>query len=207
MASLIPAPVYASTLSGSAACVYVVQPGNTLSLIGRWAGIPWTRLWAYNRDEIPNPNLIYPGERIALCGASGGGDAALVTSHVTSGVWHDEPCASSTLWPDSISLWEVPVGCYGGVYWEGKGDCFGWVHYLVPDIDSLRAHSAPRAGAVIHIPAGDQGASAEGHWAFLLALHGQWALISEENMYWRGGGYNKVTYRYLLLTAGMQYFY
>lgn len=155
---------------------------------------------------MPDPNRIYPGEVLTLCGASGGEKIQFV-AHGGSGVWHNEPCQSGTLWPQTLYLWETPVGCYGGVYWEGRGDCYGWVHYLVPQLPTLYAHAAPRPGAVVHIPAYDQGASGEGHWVYLLAVRGSWALVSEENMYWRGGGYNKVTYRYLLLTSGMQYFY
>lgn len=39
---------------------YTVQPGDTLSEIGRRLGVSWQTLATINR--LPNPNLIYPGQ-------------------------------------------------------------------------------------------------------------------------------------------------
>lgn len=118
-----------------------------------------------------------------------------------------EPCNVPLVWPTSIHLWQIPPGCYGLIYYEGYGDCFGWVRHIYPDVMHFKRHKRPRAGAVVYIPPHDQGASAYGHWAIVVAVdpHGRWALISEENNYWRGGGYNRVDYRFLYLDAGLTF--
>ena len=45
---------------------YVVQRGDTLARIAAAHGVSWRTLWAQNRSAVPNPNLIYPGQRLAL---------------------------------------------------------------------------------------------------------------------------------------------
>jgi len=48
---------------------YVVVPGDTLwSIAQRYTDSPWrwTELWSQNKDEIKNPNRIYPGNVIVL---------------------------------------------------------------------------------------------------------------------------------------------
>jgi nucleoid-associated protein YgaU len=44
----------------------VVQRGDTLARIAAAQGVSWRTLWAQNRSAVPNPNLIYPGQRLAL---------------------------------------------------------------------------------------------------------------------------------------------
>lgn len=53
---------------------YVVVPGDTLwSIAQRYTDSPWrwSELWNMNKDEIKNPNRIYPGNVIVLDRASG----------------------------------------------------------------------------------------------------------------------------------------
>ena len=53
---------------------YVVVPGDTLwSIAQRYTDSPWrwSELWSLNKDEIKNPNRIYPGNVIVLDRASG----------------------------------------------------------------------------------------------------------------------------------------
>jgi nucleoid-associated protein YgaU len=45
---------------------YVVKSGDTLARIAAAHGVSWRTLWAQNRSIVPNPNLIYPGQRLAL---------------------------------------------------------------------------------------------------------------------------------------------
>ncbi|MDQ3827226.1 MAG: LysM peptidoglycan-binding domain-containing protein [Actinomycetota bacterium] len=47
--------------------MYTVVPGDTLSGIAAAHGIePWQILAERNRTTIPNPDLIYPGQRVSL---------------------------------------------------------------------------------------------------------------------------------------------
>ena len=48
--------------------VYVVRSGDTLAAIATKQDVKggWHTLYRLNRDTISNPNLIYPGQRIAL---------------------------------------------------------------------------------------------------------------------------------------------
>jgi hypothetical protein len=118
-----------------------------------------------------------------------------------------EPCQSAAIWPRTLYVWEVPIGCYGKVYWEGKGDCFGWVRYLHPNIMKLKVHTAPKVGAVAWFKPGTSYGGRYGHYAQVIAIKNGWLFISEENMYWRGGGYNKVTFRYIPIHSDILYLY
>lgn len=51
---------------GDQAATYTVQPGDTLSKIGKKTGVNWHVLFARNAKKIHNANLIYPGQRLDL---------------------------------------------------------------------------------------------------------------------------------------------
>jgi hypothetical protein len=59
-----PAPVPVSTGSGGGS--YVVRPGDTLGTIAAAHATSWETIWANNRDQIANPNLVYPGQRLEI---------------------------------------------------------------------------------------------------------------------------------------------
>ncbi len=55
-------------LKSGAAC-YVVQSGDNLSNIASTFGTSVQAIWESNRTTIgPNPNLIYPGQRLYIPG-------------------------------------------------------------------------------------------------------------------------------------------
>lgn len=57
-----PAPEPAPAPSGN---VYVVQPGDCLTVIADNLGLDWQKLYADNRDVIgDNPDLIHPGQEL-----------------------------------------------------------------------------------------------------------------------------------------------
>lgn len=45
---------------------YVVVSGDTLSKIGSVHGVSWETIFGLNRGTISNPNLIFPGQHLAL---------------------------------------------------------------------------------------------------------------------------------------------
>jgi LysM repeat protein len=47
---------------------YTVRSGDTLSKIASAQGVAggWERIWALNRDSVPNPNVIQVGQRLAI---------------------------------------------------------------------------------------------------------------------------------------------
>jgi LysM repeat protein len=59
-----PAPVAAASSGGT----YVVQAGDTLATIAAAQGVVggWEALWARNRDSVPDPNLIFVGQQLAI---------------------------------------------------------------------------------------------------------------------------------------------
>lgn len=196
-------------LAAQLACAHVmVQRGDTLSEIATTHAKTWRYVWQEN-PFIKNPNLIYPGEQITICGASLDTVSQTLQTATYPQVTHNQPCQQKIMFPaGAIYMWETPVGCYGGVYYGGFGDCYGWVSHLFHALSETSLHlvAQARAGEFVHIPPGNQGAGPLGHWAYILGIKGQWALISEENMYWRGGGYSKISYRYLLLTPDMLFY-
>ncbi|HEV7129996.1 MAG TPA: hypothetical protein VGN32_21385 [Ktedonobacterales bacterium] len=131
-----------------------------------------------------------------------------------------EPCGASRsiVWTVPVNSWSVPPGCFGGIYsvnpW-GYADSaaiigvYGWCNWWPEAITGNPAatqgawHSAPWVGAVIHFAPGDQGAGGGGHWGYVESIGPNgWILISEMNMYWRGGGWQKVDYRYIHVDGG-----
>ena len=133
-----------------------------------------------------------------------------------------QPCRSSSMFPSYIRQWTTPVSCYGGiysvnpanyVYRSGFGWCNWWpevLHPNQPDIlwgGEYHRSSAPTPGAVVFFSPGVQGASSGGHWAQVVAVapdhYG--VLVTEMNFYWRGGGWQKVDYRYIHVGAGVTF--
>ena len=45
---------------------YTVQPGDSLSKIASRWGTNWKQIWDENRDQVPNPNLIHPGQKLRI---------------------------------------------------------------------------------------------------------------------------------------------
>ena len=73
-AAMAQAPKTPLALKPDAPERYVVVPGDTLwSIAQRYTDSPWrwSELWSLNKDEIKNPNRIYPGNVIVLDRASG----------------------------------------------------------------------------------------------------------------------------------------
>jgi LysM repeat protein len=47
---------------------YTVAAGDTLASIGELHGVSWQDLHAFNRDQISDPSLIFPGQELSLVG-------------------------------------------------------------------------------------------------------------------------------------------
>jgi nucleoid-associated protein YgaU len=60
-------PATRTTLNTTATGWYIVVPGDTLSRIALAHQLgSWSAVFALNRTTITNPNMIFPGERVAL---------------------------------------------------------------------------------------------------------------------------------------------
>jgi hypothetical protein len=134
-----------------------------------------------------------------------------------------EPCRSTDFFNGRPSQWQVPPSCYAGiyavnpanyVYRPGFGWCNWWPEVMNPGRPNLlsgnyRRGSTPAVGATVVFSGGVQGASSEGHYARVVAIYpgGQWMLISEMNFFWRGGGWQRVSYRYIHTGAGVSFIY
>ncbi len=55
--------------AGGAATTYTVQPGDTLSAIGKRYGVSWQEIFEANRHILDNPDLIKPGQVLEIPGA------------------------------------------------------------------------------------------------------------------------------------------
>jgi LysM repeat protein len=94
---------------------YTVRPGDTLSLIAqRFYDNPadWRWLYQANKSEIPNPNVIYPGQVLSVpYGPPAGGATSMSTS--TSTVLTTSAIPSGTLnCPGLEELWEDAGGSH-----------------------------------------------------------------------------------------------
>lgn len=68
-AGAAPPGVALADLAAQAPQRYTVKPGDTLwSLAGLFLKSPWrwTELWSLNRDQVPDPGRLYPGQTLVL---------------------------------------------------------------------------------------------------------------------------------------------
>ena len=94
----------------------------------------------------------------------------------------------------------------------GFGWCNWWPEALLRNVHVLDwpGHAAPRVGyPVWYAP---QPGQHLGHYAYVESIgsgkNAGWLLISEMNMYWRGGGWAAVDYRYIRVDyPGASYLY
>jgi len=222
--SLLPTPAQAAPLvpaSAIAPCSYVVQSGDWLSKIAARYRLTWQQLYALNERIIgSNPNQIHPGQVLNVCPNHASPAPAPSPAPTGGGVSAMEFCHSATYWPaGNVYLWEVPVGCYANIYYPnpraypyrpGQGWCNWWPEELHPswNIWTLPKHRAPRIGAAVWFNPGEQGASSIGHWGGeVIAMRGNWILISEMNDEFNGGGFGRVNYRYVWMDSGVWFVY
>jgi hypothetical protein len=132
-----------------------------------------------------------------------------------------QPCHEAVRWPAHITAWTVPLGCYSRIYYPNPsryptrpsyGWCNWWPEVLHPWLPGYTAlhlpgHQYARVGAVVWFSPGVQGASAAGHYAQVVAIHGSWVLVTEMNFYWRGGGFARVDYRFVHIGPGVTFRY
>lgn len=211
----------------SCSLTYVVQSGDYLSAIGARFGKSWYTIAAAN--NIANPNLIFPGQHLLVCGNASApqskatyapATANYTSTSVTGGASAGEPCHSNVYSTGNIWQWAIPPGCYSQVYYvnpanyvsrPGFGWCSWWpmvLHPNNPNILNGARHSSPILGAVIVFAPGEQGASAGGHYGNVVAIFNNgWMLISEMNDTWRGAGWQKVNYRYVHMSPGVSFIY
>ena len=146
---------------------YTVKPGDWLSAIGNRFGLAWQYLAAVN--HLANPNLIFPGQQIALCATktvpttstppATTHAAVKPATHQTAAAkpaWHAAPthnaaAAHPASYPAQTgTLSSVNWGgepCRSGVYatgpisaWKIPPGCYGGVYYINP------AHYVARGG-------------------------------------------------------------
>ncbi len=181
-----------------------------------------------NPNWVPNIGVAAPAARSstksysapATTHAAGKGAAAPVGT-VQAVNSAGEPCRSTDYFNGVPSQWKVPPSCYAGVYAinpanyvyrPGFGWCNWWPEVMNPSRPNLLwgnypRTSIPRPGATVVFAPGVQGASAGGHYSRVVAVYpgGQWFLVSEMNFYWRGGGFGKVSYRYVHTGPGVTF--
>jgi surface antigen len=72
----------------------------------------------------------------------------------------------------------------------------------------LRVGTSPAVGATVVFQPGVLGAGSGGHVGHVEAVYsGGWFLISEMNMDWNGGGFGRVSYRYVVVMPGVSFVY
>ena len=112
-----------------------------------------------------------------------------------------------------------------GYYWWAFGQCTWWAQYKRQDENLRRMGNArywaagaasrgyrvgrtPRAGATVVFQPGVEGAGGAGHVAHVEKVYpGGWFLISEMNFYWNGGGWGRVSYRFVYARSGVSFIY
>jgi len=215
------APSLTSTATASACDWYTVKPGDTIKDISASHATTPGEIGRANHLKASNP--IYVGQRMCMpttwwAQAQAQKYVAPVNAQVAlpPGIWAGEPCTAdrSIVWTIPVSRWAVPPGCFGLIYHPnprdymvngqvipGFGWCNWWPEALLRNAHVLDwpGHAIPRVGfPVWYAPLPGQHL---GHYAFVESIgsgvNTGWLLISEMNMYWRGGGWAAVDYRYI----------
>jgi len=87
---------------------WIVEPGQTLSIIGQRTGHPWQDLCSWNRDQISDCDLIYPDQRLRLIPPEG----SLATPQQQDSVgYHGQT---------SVQTWEQLAQCESGGDWSAN---------------------------------------------------------------------------------------
>lgn len=174
-----------------------------------------------NSLVLPSPTAI-PTSVPQVTGGSGGSGGTYGSGGGTASPL--EFCKDSYQFVPNISQWTVPPGCYSYIYSPNPanypyepsfGYCNWWVrvtHANIPDITENTSYPrglTPVAGDPIYFDGGEQGADPAGHWAQAVAVSSDnyWVLISEMNFAWRGGGWEKVDYRYIHVGPHVHFVY
>ena len=230
-ASLVLFAAIASQASTSHAAS-AVHYAKGYSIQGSWLCYGWasyyhcTQHW---RMVNGHPVSLVPGFVPNLRGirtASGGSHSGTTITTADRTATQDttnQPCHERVVFPSSIRQWTVPSGCYARIFRPGPrnyvsrpsyGYCNWWPevlspHYAGSTVLHLASHARPRIGATVFFAPRVQGASAEGHYARVVAIApgGYWVLITEMNFYWRGGGFARVDYRYIHVGSGVSFRY
>jgi hypothetical protein len=138
-----------------------------------------------------------------------------------------EPCTGdrSIVWTIPVSRWAIPPGCFGQIFHPNPMDylvngqeilpfgyCEWWPEALLRksppySVLELPWHKIPKVGVPVWY-----NTYPVGHYAFVESIgtgkNAGWILISEMNMWWRGGGYAAVDYRYIRADyPGAEYLY
>lgn len=144
------------------------------------------------------------------------------SSSVVNGVYNSrynriQYCGTQAVDFSNASAWAVPHGCYGHIFYPSSSlprvPSWGWCN-MVPELAHInysgtsvlglyKHYGAPRVGAVIWYNPGVQGASSAGHWGLVVAIGPNgWMLTEEANFYYRGGGFDRIDYRFVKYNTG-----
>jgi hypothetical protein len=83
-----------------------------------------------------------------------------------------------------------------------------WQWPFAAPAHGLHVGSTPLVGATVVFQPGVFGAGAGGHAGHVEAVYtGGWFLISEMNMSWNGGGWGRVSFRYVVIAPGVSFIY
>jgi LysM repeat protein len=231
LAMLFVAPSMTSAAAASACGWYSVKAGDTLRDIGTANNTTGPAIASAN--HISANATLYVGQK--LCIPNVWYASAKAKPYVPSaaqvalppGILAGEFCTAdrSIVWTGTIGRWTIPPGCFGKIYYPnpanymvngheigGFGWCNWWPEALLRNPNALDKppHSQVRIGVpVFWAP---QPPSTVGHYGFVESIgqgkYAGWILISEMNMYWRGGGWAKVDYRYIRVDyPGAEYLY
>jgi surface antigen len=167
--------------------------------------------------KLPRPKPPAPKAKPASGTKSGSGSGSGATSSAyTPGAYN--PWAAPPGHP-SYALADFAGDPYSSVY----GQCvwYAWYrHRSLPLLQlgvsgqwvanarrlGLRVGYAPWVGATVVFQPNVQGASSRGHVGVVeQILGGGWFLISEMNFYFNGGGFGRVSYRYVHVGAGVAF--
>ena len=86
------------------------------------------------------------------------------------------------------------------------GNAWQWAY--TASQHGLRTGRVPAVGATVVFQPGVLGASGLGHVGHVEAVYsGGWFLISEMNMSWNGGGFGRVSFRYVRVVPGVSFIY
>lgn len=131
------------------------------------------------------------------------------------GLWTPPPGHPAYALPDYAG--DPNAGYYGTCTWYAEyrrqdealarlGNAAQWA-WNAP-AQGLRVGSVPVVGATVVFQPGVLGASGGGHVGHVEAVYGGgWFLISEMNMAWNGGGWGRVSFRYVAVMPGVSFVY
>lgn len=200
----LPQSLQSATRASVTCTTVTVVPGDTLGNIAARYGTTWQSMAAIN--NIPNANLIFPGQRFATCGGASsepGSPPVTTTSYTTKpgvvwGATYEGYSFGWCTWGAAVLSNENMAGLGNAPDWTYNARARGWSTGYWPQVGATAVFQPG-----YHV---SNWGTSEGHVAHVVAVSGNMMEIQEmNNSYY--GGWGRWDWVWIQIVPGVSFIY